>query len=165
MISSISMDDMLRIREIEDHSYSLPWSDRMFQQEFANPMGVSFGWRSEERLDGYIFGWIIFEDLHINNVAVDPDLRRGGIGSRLLEAIFAEARARGVERVLLEVRPSNGNARALYAKFGFEQVAVRPGYYEDTGEDGIILMARLTASNPSRTPSDPACQPIPQEPR
>jgi [ribosomal protein S18]-alanine N-acetyltransferase len=165
VITSISLNDMPRIREIEDRSYPLPWSDKMFHQEFTNPMGISFGWRTEDRLEGYIFGWIIFEDLHVNNVAVDPDARRHGIGSRLLEAVIAEASARGVERVLLEVRPSNVRARALYAKFGFDQVSVRPGYYEDTGEDGIILMARLTPSTPSPAPAAPAYQSTPPEPR
>ncbi len=128
--------------EIERASYPTPWSERLFHEEFTNPLGMRFGYRAS-RLHGYIFGWMIFEDLHINNVTVDPEIRRRGAGAALLAALLDEARARGARKVILEVRPSNTAARELYGKFGFTEVMIRKGYYSDTGEDGIVLGMNL----------------------
>lgn len=146
MITPLEPDDLPRILEIEKRSYPRPWSDRMFLLEFANPLGIRFGFRTDT-LVGYVFGWMLFEDLHINNLAVDPAVRRSGIGRALLDALMTEAAKQQCQdgghrpggRATLEVRPSNVSALALYKKCGFLQVAVRQGYYEDTGEDAIIL--------------------------
>lgn len=142
MIGRIGLEDLDRILEIERASYPLPWSPSMFTSEFANPMGIAFGFR-EEILIGYIFSWILFEDLHINNVAVDPARRRSGIGSELMQACFDAAKLQGAQRASLEVRPSNVTATGLYAKLGFRQISVRKGYYVDTNEDALILAKEL----------------------
>lgn len=143
MITPITLDDLPRILEIEKLSYDRPWSEGMFQREFSNPIGIAFGFRDGNLL-GYIFAWMIFEDLHINNIAVDPGVRRRGIGSALLSAVITKAQSEGGGNATLEVRPSNSSASSLYTKFGFERISVRPGYYEDTGEDGIVLGLKLT---------------------
>lgn len=138
MIGPLEESELPRILEIERASYPTPWSERMFRQEFSNPLGIRFAFRTD-RIEGYIFGWMIFEDLHINNVTVAPEARRKGAGAALLDALLAEARSRGAHRVILEVRPSNEAAIALYRKFGFSDVMIRKGYYSDTGEDGMVL--------------------------
>jgi len=143
MITALTLEDLPRIIEVEQQAYPRPWSERMFLQEFANPLGITFGFRREKLL-GYIFAWMIFEDLHINNIAVDPRERRSGIGSALLQATIETARLQGGGHATLEVRSSNLTAVALYAKFGFVKVASRLGYYEDTGEDAIVMGMRLS---------------------
>ena len=142
MISPLSPADLPRILEIERAAYPTPWSEALFMEEFTNSLGISCGWRPE-RLEGYIFAWQIFEDLHINNVAVDPAWRRRGITRRLLEEVMARARANGGEFISLEVREKNLPAQELYRSLGFKQVAVRKGYYSDTGEDGLVLGRKL----------------------
>lgn len=143
MITSLAPEDLPRILEIERQSYPRPWSERMFLQEFANPLGISFGFRRGKLL-GYVFAWMIFEDLHINNIAVDPSERRSGIGSALLQATIDAAKRQGGGHATLEVRSSNITAAALYAKFGFAPVASRLGYYEDTGEDAIVMGMKIS---------------------
>lgn len=143
MIGPLSEADLEEILAIERSAYPKPWSERMFRQEFQNAVGIQRGWRLDGKLVGYVFAWVLFDDLHVNNVAVSPDVQRGGIGVALMEAVFEEAREQGARRVSLEVRPSNVAAKALYRKLGFRQIADRKGYYEDTGEDAIILARGL----------------------
>jgi ribosomal-protein-alanine N-acetyltransferase len=83
----------------------------------------------------------VADELHIGNIAVAPAVRRRGIGRRILEHCLDDARARGIEIATLEVRVSNDPAIALYEKLGFRPVAMRRGYYSDTGEDALVMMA------------------------
>ncbi len=73
------------------------------------------------------------------SVVVAPEARGLGIGQRLVEALQALALAEGCDRVTLEVRADNAAARALYAKLGYREAALLPGYYED-GSDGLRLV-------------------------
>jgi ribosomal-protein-alanine N-acetyltransferase len=80
--------------------------------------------------------WLFGDELHINTVAVQRDWRRQGIARALLTHVLADTRA---VRATLEVRRSNAAALALYEKLGFQVTAVRPKYYENPNEDGLIL--------------------------
>jgi ribosomal-protein-alanine N-acetyltransferase len=83
------------------------------------------------------------------NIAVDPALRRRGVATALLEQMFE--RAGPDESYTLEVRPSNAVAIALYERFGFRPAGTRRRYYQDTGEDAVIMWRTAqTASAPSR---------------
>lgn len=142
----ITVEDLPEILPIEAAAYAPPWrawSERMFRGEFGNAVGIQRGWREEGKIVGYVFAWILFDDLHVNNIAVIPGLQRRGIARRLMEGLMGEARGRGVKRVSLEVRPSNIAARGLYDRLGFRAIAERKGYYDDTGEDAIILVREI----------------------
>lgn len=76
----------------------------------------------------------------VQNIAVRRDAQRGGLGRALLEALLAEARARGVRRTLLEVAVDNGPAQKLYAGYGFEPVGLRRGYYQPSNTDALVMM-------------------------
>jgi len=88
---------------------------------------------------GYIGFWIVFEELHVLNVAVHPDWRRRGVATRLVRTVFESAIAKGVTRGLLEVRASNLPAQRLYTRFGFQVIARRSGYYTQPMEDALIM--------------------------
>jgi ribosomal-protein-alanine acetyltransferase len=87
----------------------------------------------------YCSVWLIFDELHINTLAVQPDRRRQGLARRLLEYVFAEAARRGADKATLEVRRSNEAARKLYEGLGFEVGGVRPNYYRMPVDDALIL--------------------------
>jgi ribosomal-protein-alanine acetyltransferase len=80
----------------------------------------------------------------IQTIAVAPDARRHGLGRALVVALLDEARAREATEVFLEVRADNPNAQALYSSLGFEQIAVRPRYYQPDGVDAHIMRLALT---------------------
>ena len=86
---------------------------------------------------GYGGIWVVLDDAHVTTLAVDRAYRRMGIAGLLMETLLAQARRRGACRISLEVRPSNGPARALYQKYGFSVRGVRKRYYQD--EDGLVM--------------------------
>jgi ribosomal-protein-alanine N-acetyltransferase len=89
-----------------------------------------------------VSAWVVVEELQITAVAVHPDHRRRGLARQLLKAMLQLGREAGAERGTLEVAKANGAARALYAGLGFQEVAVRHGYYRN-GDDALILWRRL----------------------
>jgi len=87
----------------------------------------------------------------VNNVAVRPGHRSRGIGRRLVEFAMREGAGRGAARVFLDVRSANATARRLYARLGFTQAAIRPGYYRHPPDDALVLTRDLRdlESNPA----------------
>jgi ribosomal-protein-alanine N-acetyltransferase len=144
--------DLPDVLVIERGSFSMPWSRGAFLYEIEqNQVARCWVGREDGRIVGYICLWEVADELHVTNVAVHPDLRRRGIARALLESVFARARAGGIRMVMLEVRPSNAEALALYESFGFRVVGRRRGYYYDTGEDALVMEALVSPAE-SREP-------------
>ncbi|MBF0551517.1 MAG: ribosomal protein S18-alanine N-acetyltransferase [Deltaproteobacteria bacterium] len=133
-----------QIVDIEQRSFTSPWSLRQFAMELARPYGDSIIMADEDdgRVLGYALWWVVLDEVEILNVAVNPDFRRRGLGRLLLTELIARADLNGGRTFFLEVRPSNLAAQALYDSLGFQPVGVRPLYYADSGEDALLM--RLT---------------------
>lgn len=86
------------------------------------------------------------KDADIQTIAVVPEARGTGLGRRLMERLLGEARDRGAREVFLEVRADNPVAQALYLSLGFEQIAIRPRYYQPDEVDALVMRAPVTAS-------------------
>src|SRR5262245_3022595 len=151
--------DLADVLVIERASFTMPWSRGAFLYEIEqNQVARCWVGREDGRIVGYICLWEVADELHVTNVAVHPDLRRRGVARALLESVFARARAAGSRMVMLEVRPSNTEALALYESFGFHVVGRRRGYYYDTGEDALVMEAAVQ-------PTEPGTAPVRHEPR
>lgn len=133
---------------IEQTSFPLPWTEIAFHSEFVSP--YSHIWILEEQtlVIGYICTWFIQDEGQIVNVAVLPEYRRQGVGSTLVRHVLQEAKRQGIQVLSLEVRSSNRAAFDLYAKFGFQQTAVRKQYYEN-GEDALLMVCDVSYMSPS----------------
>jgi [ribosomal protein S18]-alanine N-acetyltransferase len=83
--------------------------------------------------------WAILEEAHIIMLAIHPSFQRQGLGQALLLALLKSACDRQLERSTLEVRSSNLAAVDLYKKFGFKEAGRRKRYYEETGEDALVM--------------------------
>ncbi|MEG4032098.1 MULTISPECIES: ribosomal protein S18-alanine N-acetyltransferase, partial [unclassified Microcoleus] len=83
--------------------------------------------------------WAILEEAHITILAIHPRFQGQGLGQALLWALLKKANYRQLERATLEVRESNLAAVSLYKKFGFKEAGRRKRYYEDTGEDALVM--------------------------
>jgi len=139
-IEKMTLQDLDRVLEIEAQSYKTPWSRRAFTSEITeNTYAHYYVARSGGKIVGYVGMWVILDEAHITNIAVDPAYRRKGIGQKMLEAMFEKAKGFGASRMTLEVRVSNTGAQALYKKLGFQDRGLRKGYYTDTNEDAIIM--------------------------
>jgi ribosomal-protein-alanine N-acetyltransferase len=138
LTSPEQIDDVLAI---EEASFTNPWTREMYLAELGNT-GVSFCFLardSDGRAAGFCSFWKVLDELHINNLAVMPDIRREGVGSLLLSHVLREGARFGAVRATLEVRRSNEPARQLYERFGFSIAGVRHGYYSNPIEDALIL--------------------------
>ena len=144
-VREMEYDDIPRVMEIERASFPSPWSEALFQNELHSPISYSFvvvleGLHSEV-LVGYINFWLVADEIHLNNIAVDEDFKCMGAATALLTRMFETGEQAGAFRATLEVRVSNTAALALYRKFGFVAAGKRRKYYSDTGEDALILWA------------------------
>lgn len=144
VIDPMRVRDLSDILKIERLSFTTPWSRGAFLSELLeNDRAYYLVARCGEPAVGYIGVWIIAGEGHITNVAVHPDFRRNGVGTRLLNAIGELAREKGASRLTLEVRRSNTSAQRLYAALGFESAGIRRGYYRDNNEDAVIMWKDL----------------------
>ena len=132
-------EDADAVEVVEKACFSIPWSRDSFWKEAANENTLYLLALDGERVIGYAGCWISFEECQITNVAILPEYRGQGIGTKLFGAIIEAVKAKGVTAMTLEVRPSNAPARALYARYGFKDAGRRPHYYQDDGEDAIIM--------------------------
>jgi ribosomal-protein-alanine N-acetyltransferase len=145
-LSPMTLDDLDEVLEIERMSFQTPWSRGAFRYELTqNRVARSLVVRLGRQLAGYLCLWEIGHEIHVTNLAVHPNVRRRGIGRALLGHVLDGARRDGMELVFLEVRPTNHEALALYESFGFHVIGRRKGYYFDTGEDALVMEARLGA--------------------
>ncbi|QAU23802.1 ribosomal-protein-alanine N-acetyltransferase [Dyella sp. M7H15-1] len=133
-------DDLLRISELENASYDFPWTMGIFGDclKAGHPSWVLC-------LDRQVIGYGILSvgagEAHVLNVCIDPEQRGQGLGRHLMKRLLDIARWNGAERVFLEVRPSNSNARQLYVSMDFREIGRRPRYYPAHGgrEDAIVM--------------------------
>ena len=132
-------EDADAVEVVEKACFSIQWSRDSFWKEAANENTLYLLALDGERVIGYAGCWICFEECQITNVAILPEYRGQGIGTKLFGAIIEAVKAKGVTAMTLEVRPSNALARALYARYGFKDAGRRPHYYQDDGEDAIIM--------------------------
>ncbi len=136
--------DLDQVLAIERVSFVTPWTRAAFCYEIEqNKVARCTTMRSAGRVVGYLCLWEIGHEIHITNLAVHPELRRRGVGRKLLALAMAEGVARGVTLAFLEVRPTNAQALKLYESLGFQIIGRRTGYYFDTGEDALVMEARL----------------------
>ena len=143
--------DLDSVYDIERKSFPHPWSRIQFRLSYRiNPCGflVAVG-------NGKVVGYVIVEMakriepqelqlrrcVHLLNIAVDPRLRRKGVGKALMEAITVRVREEGVKNIWLEVRASNSTARNFYSRIGFQEKGRKPRYY--MSEDAVVMMKEL----------------------
>ena len=132
--------DILAIEELEKQCFATPWSYESLKYDIVeNNRALYLVAEIEGEIVGYVGIWKIVDEGHITNVAVSPAYRRKHIASALLETLFRVTERAGVVQHTLEVRAGNEGAIKLYEGFGFKEAGLRKGYYEDNGEDAIIM--------------------------
>ena len=148
----LDLADLDAVERIERASYPAPWSRSMFAGELAKPSSLSLAAVNDA---GEVIGYLVLsryvDAWHVMNLAVDPDWRRRGVASALLERLLADTTGDTERGYTLEVRVSNDGAISLYERFGFRSRGVRRGYYTDNREDALVMWRE-----PSRSGQEPA---------
>ena len=129
--------DLPAVLAIERRSFQTPWSLAMFVLELSKPSSICVAAATDDGLVGYLVCSRYADVWHLMNIAVEPDRRREGIATQLMERLFDEAGADA--RYTLEVRTSNSVAISMYERFGFRAAGHRRRYYHDNGEDALIM--------------------------
>ncbi len=133
---------------IERRAFPTPWSLAMFVLELSKPSGICLAAVRADRVTGYMVCSRYDTVWHVMNIAVDPERRREGIATVMLEKLFESADREG-EQYTLEVRTSNAPAIAMYERFGFRSAGVRRGYYHDNKEDALIMWRTARGRQPA----------------
>jgi ribosomal-protein-alanine N-acetyltransferase len=136
-VRRLTFADLPQVVAIERRAFSSPWSLAMFVLELSKPSGICLAAEVEGELAGYLICSRYDTVWHVMNVAVDPDLRRRRIATTLLETLIA--RVERDAQLTLEVRRSNTGAIELYERFRFRSAGIRRRYYQDNGEDALVM--------------------------
>ena len=135
--------DVDELLELERRCFTHPWNETQYAVGLKLGVFHVFGFSGPDGLAAYASFTVAAEEMELLNIAVRPESRRRGLGSRLLRIILGIAGRMGAKRAVLDVRESNSAALELYRGFGFEQVGVRRKYYPDTEEDALTLSLAL----------------------
>jgi ribosomal-protein-alanine N-acetyltransferase len=130
--------DLPQVIEIERRVFPTPWSLAMFVLELSKPSGICLAALSKERLIAYLICSRYDTVWHVMNVAVDLDRQREGLATALLAELYARVDDPEA-RFTLEVRRSNLQAIRLYEREGFRAAGMRRRYYQDNGEDALVM--------------------------
>lgn len=140
-LAPMAAEHVAAVHALEHRLFHGGWSVDAYLGELRNPASL---WRVAligERVAGFGGLVVIVDEAHVTSLAVEEDQRGQGIGERVLLRMLADAVSAGAVRATLEVASRNTAAQALYRKLGFEQAAIRKGYYPD-GDDADILWAQ-----------------------
>ena len=138
----LNADDLDAVMLIEQRAYQFPWTRSIFR----DCLRVGYNcwcYESAGVIEGYGVLSVAAGESHLLNLTVRPEAQRRGIGSKMMCHFLQLARRHNADLVLLEVRPSNHAAVALYLKCGFNEIGVRRGYYPtERGREDALIFAR-----------------------
>jgi len=139
-IRRLTYSDLPQVIAIERRSFPTPWSLAMFVLELSKPGGICLtaAFDGDPAICAYLVCSRYDTVWHVMNLSVDPGQRRRGVARALLRELLTRVDEPAAQYTL-EVRRSNAPAIALYEAFGFRAAGVRRRYYQDTGEDAVIM--------------------------
>ena len=140
IIRRMTIDDVDGVAAVEAATFPTPWSRDAFASEMKNVAARYLVAEKDGSIIGYAGAWIILDESHITNIAVMESCRGQGIGRRLTHGLMQYLSNLGAAYATLEVRKSNAVAQSLYVSLGFIKLGVRKRYYEDNGEDALIMV-------------------------
>ena len=139
IVREMEADDLGQVAEIEKALFSVPWTKEGFMTYLLKPNAVFLVVEEKGNILGYCGAIIVLDEADITNVAVREERQREGIGNFLVTSLLRLAVDIGVTTLHLEVRKSNGSARRLYGRLGFEEAGIRKNYYTEPQEDAVLM--------------------------
>ena len=135
------VDEVFHIEELVHPNHH--WSKDSFYNELANNLAHYYCVKDENnKVIAYLGAWHILEEAHITTVAVHPDYRNLQLAQVIIIKTIEDCYKNMIKYITLEVRESNIPAISLYEKFLFESIGMRKNYYQDNGENAIIMFTQ-----------------------
>jgi ribosomal-protein-alanine N-acetyltransferase len=135
--------DLPEVSRIDEMSFTKPWPPAAFEIELFNKNARNWVTEVDGRVVAALVIWRVLDEAHIATIAVHPDFRVQGIGKMLLNTGMQAAYEEGARIYHLEVRAGNLAAQKMYLEFGYEIVGRRLRYYQDNGEDALLMTLNL----------------------
>ena len=148
-LTSIEIPSVL---SIEEQNSDYPWSQLQFTTSIENSKNLCYCLSLNGKTIGYLITMLAVDTADILNIGIDPDFKRQGYGTGLLNHLIEELRKRDIGEILLEVRVGNKSAIQFYKKQGFEEISVRKNYYTKNSknqshrEDGIMMSIKIPST-------------------
>lgn len=146
----MDLADLAAVLRIEASAFQSPWSEELIRRELGNEWSTILVARDPALpgapVAGFVIFWVVHDEIHVLNVAVDPALRRRGVARALLAETLGRAKEKGASLATLEVRRGNAPALGLYESLGFRRVGLRPRYYADNDEDAVVMVLPLAGA-------------------
>ena len=139
MIIKAESNHLREIFDIEKQAFEMPWSPQSFLNEINNIIRSNWVYIKNAKVRGYIFGWQLNNDFHINNIAVHLSERRKGVAKKMIDNIIFNLK---IKNIFLEVSKLNKEAIKLYQKLGFKENGIRKKYYHDNS-DAILYQMEI----------------------
>src|SRR5687768_1037147 len=134
--------DVDAVHGIEQASFPAPWRREFFAAEVVAPSRFNIVAKKDGVVIGYLFGMWIFDEFHVNKIAVEGSHRRQGVANALMERCFDFALEHEISTISLEVRQSNRAAQEFYRFLEFETSYIRKRYYPD-GEAAVVMVRAM----------------------
>lgn len=131
-----NIDEMLKI---EKKSFASHWNRQTFLDELSADNGYYIKIKDKGAILGYSGFRYVLDEAHITTLAVHHRFRKKGIGTKLIEQLIKDAKARGLKKLYLEVRQSNIPAQKIYKRLGFKVIDRRREYYQHPVEDALVM--------------------------
>lgn len=139
IIRNMREEDLEQVCDIENHTFSAPWSFHSYEQAINNKNNLFLVAEENDCIVGYCGCLGILDEGQITNVAVKKEYRGQNIGFQLMERLLEEGIKRGIRAFTLEVRESNEKALKLYYRMGFIKEGIRKNYYTAPNENAVIM--------------------------
>lgn len=149
-VRKMTMEDSAAVAEMEHQIFSDAWSEKSVLETIRQPNGVCLMAEKAGRAAGYLLAYTAADEVEITRVATVKEMRRQGVGKALLSELENLCRARGLKKILLEVRSGNTPARELYTAYGFREDGVRQKYYTNPLEDAVLMSLQAVEELPAR---------------
>lgn len=137
----LDKSDIEAICKVQE-SFADGWNCEMLKSAFENKSFYAYGAFNEQGMCGFITYSVAGEDVDIGDIFVLEKYRKQGVGSKLLQKCFKQAKSLSADKIFLEVRKSNSKAISFYTKFGFNEISQRKKYYSD-GEDALVMLKEI----------------------
>ena len=144
MIIPAELYHLEEIITIENSAFNNPWTKNQIKNDILSDTdSENWVYIMDEQVAGYIFGWIIHDEFHLNNIAVHPEYLRRSIGKELIRHIISRVISHDIKVILLEVSANDISVQECYKSLGFTQKGIRKDYYSK-GDDAILYNLDLT---------------------